>query len=197
VQNRYSHVELARLAVAGGADSIQLRDKRLSDGELADVAREVLVVCRRAGVPLLINDRVDVARQVGADGVHVGRADEPIDYARRVLGREAIIGGSADSVDEAVAVDTEGADYVGFGHIFATGSKEKTGPPVGVETLRRARVAVRIPIIAIGGITAANVKSVVEAGAWGVAVIGAVCGADDPEVAARDIARILAGAGGQ
>jgi thiamine-phosphate pyrophosphorylase len=196
VQNRYRHAEIARLAIAGGADTIQLRDKRLSDGELAEIARETLAVCRTAGVPLLINDRVDVAGRVGADGVHLGREDAPIASARKALGRGAIVGGTASTADELAAVEAEGADYVGFGHIFATGSKQKTGPPVGVETLRQACASLRIPLIAIGGINAANAAAVVGAGAWGIAVIGAVCGADDPEAAAREIARTLAEAGG-
>jgi thiamine-phosphate pyrophosphorylase len=191
VQDRYGHAELARFAVAGGADTIQLRDKRLPDDEQIAAARETLAVCHGAGVPLIVDDRLNVASESNADGIHLGRLDVPIGMARQVLGSEAIIGGTAGSVEEAISVAAQGADYVGFGHIFATNSKAKEDPPVGTEMLAEVCAAVDIPVIAIGGITADNAGSVVEAGAWGIAVIGAVCGADDPEAAARVIAEAV------
>jgi thiamine-phosphate pyrophosphorylase len=191
VQRRYDHVQLARLAIKGGADSIQLRDKNASDDELVSVARGVLAVCRDSGVPLLINDRVHVAAEVDADGVHLGRTDMPIEEARKILGRAAVIGGSAGTLEDAVDVENAGADYVGFGHIFPTGSKSKPGEPVGLGELGRVCNSVGIPVIAIGGISADNVGDVAAAGTWGVAVIGAVCGAEDPESGAREIHDIL------
>jgi thiamine-phosphate pyrophosphorylase len=192
VQDRYGHAELARLAIAGGADTIQFRDKRLADDEQIAAARETLAVCRSAGVTLIVDDRVNVASESEADGVHLGRTDAPIEAARRALGPDAIIGGTAGSVEQAVSVEGQGADYVGFGHVFPTGTKQKDGPPVGTKMLAEVCAAVDIPVIAIGGITAYNAGAVVEAGAWGVAVIGAVCGADDPEAAARAIAVAIA-----
>jgi thiamine-phosphate pyrophosphorylase len=196
VQDRFDHVALVRMAVAGGADTIQLRDKLLDDGELADVARSALALCRRVGVPLIVNDRVEVAARAGADGVHLGREDAPIAEARAILGPDAIIGGSAGSPDEVAEAAEAGADYVGFGHIYATATKHKPGPPVGLEALRDACRAATVPVIAIGGITAATAGELVRAGAWGVAVVSAVCAAGDPEAAARELARAVASAAG-
>jgi thiamine-phosphate pyrophosphorylase len=187
VQTRFGHVELAQLALAGGADTIQLRDKRVEHDDLVAIAIELLAVCRPVGVPLIINDSVEAAAAAGADGVHLGRGDAAISAARKTLGAQAIIGGSADSLEAAIAVEREGADYVGFGHIFATESKNKTGPPVGIDTLGAVCAALGVPVVAIGGVTAGNAGSVITAGAWGVAVIGAVCGAEAPDRAARSI----------
>lgn len=197
IQTRFTHAEIAALAIEGGADCIQLRDKRLSPSDLLSVAREVLLVCRRSGVPLIINDNVDVAYAAGADGVHVGRTDTPIAQARAMLGRDKIIGGSAGSIADLIAVEREGADYAGFGHVFATATKAKEGKPVGLETLAETVRSVGIPVIAIGGITQDNLPGVMAAGAWGVAVIGAVCGADDPKTATNNLQRIIAEAGGE
>jgi thiamine-phosphate pyrophosphorylase len=195
-QDRFDHVALVRMAVAGGADTIQIRDKLLDDGELADVARSALALCRRAGVPLIVNDRVEVAARAGADGVHLGREDAPIADARAILGPDAIIGGSAGSPDEVAEAAEAGADYVGFGHIYPTATKHKPGPPVGLEALRDACRVATVPVIAIGGITAATAGELVRAGAWGVAVVSAVCAAGDPEGAARELARAVASAAG-
>ncbi len=191
IQNRFGHAEIAALAAKGGADCIQLRDKRLPAGELATLAQYVISVCRQAGLTLIINDSVEAAAVSGADGVHLGRSDTPISEARLILGPDKIIGGTAGSIEELIEVERDGADYAGFGHVFSTTSKIKTGPPIGLETLSAAVRAVDIPVIAIGGITAANVAGVLDAGVRGVAVIGAVCGADDPATAARDIYRII------
>ena len=191
IQKRFGHAELAALAAAGGADCIQLRDKNTPPGDLAALAREVLTVCRRAGVPLVINDSVELALAIGADGVHLGRSDTPIPEARAALGRDKIIGGTAGSIGELKAVRREGADYAGFGHVFATTSKEKAGGPVGLELLADAVRAVDIPVIAIGGVTATGLSGVMSAGAWGVAVIGAVCGAADPKAAAAELREII------
>jgi thiamine-phosphate pyrophosphorylase len=191
IQERFGHDELARFAVAGGAGVIQLRDKRLAHGDLVNTARKTLAVCRRGGIPLIVNDNVAAAAEVGADGVHLGREDASIGEARALLGSAAMIGGSAGSVDEALAVEDEGADYIGFGHIYETGSKSKTGPPVGLDALRQVCEVVTIPVIAIGGITAETAADVINAGAWGVAVIGAVCSSEDPEIATRAIRAVV------
>lgn len=191
VQTRFGHTELARLAAAGGADCIQLRDKNLGRGELAEVARSVLAACRKAGVSLIINDDVELAVEVGADGVHLGRSDTPIPEARAALGPDKTIGGTAGSIEELKTVERLGADYVGFGHVFATASKAKAGRPLGVENLRRAVLAANVPVIAIGGVSAGNLPEVMAAGAWGAAVIGAVCGAADPAAAAAELRAII------
>jgi len=185
VQDRFDHVQLAQLAVLGGADSIQLRDKHLSHGEFLHVARQVLVVCRQAEVPLIINDRLDVAAEIGADGLHLGQDDTEIEEARRLLGPRALIGGSAGTETEVHAVAKAGANYVGFGHIYKTRSKSKTAPPVGLEALRQVCLASTIPVIAIGGISPDNAGDVIGTGAWGIAVIGAVCASADPQAATR------------
>jgi len=183
-QSRFSHEEIALLACQGGADVIQLRDKALARPAFADTARRVHEICRRRGALFIVNDRVVVANELGADGVHVGRNDMSIADARAILGPEKIIGATTGSLDAALEAERDGADYIGFGHIFPTTSKVKATPPVGLDGLREVTAAVKIPVIAIGGITAETAGEVIAAGAWGVAVIAAVCGADDPRAAA-------------
>ena len=179
-QYQFHHEQLARLACAGGAGMIQFRDKRLPDGEFARAALLVRDACWEHAVPMIINDRVEIARDVRADGVHLGRSDMTVAKARALLGDEAIIGASAGSAEEAREAEDAGADYVGFGHIFATSSKTKATPPVGLEALALACAAVKIPVIAVGGINESNAADVIRAGAWGIAVIAAVCAATDP-----------------
>jgi len=194
VQSRYGHAALAAMAIEGGADSIQLRDKRLSFAELLAVAGEVLAVCRSAGVPLIVNDRVGIALEARADGVHLGRTDATIEDARAALGPQAIIGGTAHSEEELIEVAGAGADYVGLGHIFPTTSKRKESAPLGLEALRRACRRVTIPVVAVGGIEVENAARVIEAGAWGIAVIAAVCRAEDPQAATRSLREAITGA---
>lgn len=184
VQDRFSHLEIARRAIAGGADTIQFREKRKGARELVEIAGAICGVCRAADVPFIVNDRVDVALAVDADGVHLGRGDLPIAVARRLLGRGKIVGGTASTMEEAIEAREEGADYVGFGHIYATASKTKHGDPKGPGALRPICAALGIPVIAIGGIDETNFTAVLEAGAWGIAVIGSVCAAPDPARAA-------------
>ncbi len=191
VQTRYSHEELAEMACAGGADVVQLRDKMLARDALAITARRVAAVCLQYGVVFVVNDHADIARDVEADGVHVGPSDLSIREARAVLGPLAIVGASTDTLAAAAAAEREGADYLGFGHVFATASKSKATAPVGLEVLARVAQTARIPVIAIGGITEANAASVMAAGAWGIAVIGAVCATDDPRAATESLKSIV------
>ena len=191
VQSKYTHEQLAELACAGGAEVIQLRDKHLSDDELARIAERVLGICDAYGAQLIINDRVQVAKVVGADGVHVGRDDMPVQEARVVLGSAAVIGTSATSADEARAAHRAGADYIGVGHVFATTSKIKPTPPIGLETLADAARNVSRPVIAIGGINESNAAEVIRAGAHGIAVIAAVCTADDPRAATARLRTVI------
>jgi thiamine-phosphate pyrophosphorylase len=191
IQNRFSHARLAEMAIAGGADFIQLRDKHRSTGELVAAASEVQAVCRAAGIPLVINDRLDVALAVGADGVHLGRMDLPIAAARGLLGPQAIIGGTASDLEQARQVERDGADYIGFGHIYPTASKNKNEAARGTAPLAQVCRVLDIPVVAIGGIEESNVAPVLDGGAWGVAVIAAVCAADDPERAAAGVAEII------
>lgn len=185
LQTRFSHRELGLLGIAGGADMVQFREKRGATRSMIEAARSVADVCRKAGVPFVVNDRIDVAMAADADGVHLGQTDFPIPLARRLLGGSRIIGGSASTLDEAEICLAEGADYVGFGPVYPTASKEDAGPVSGIEALRTVVEKVPLPIIAIGGITVENVREVMESGAYGIAVISAVCCRLDPEGAAK------------
>jgi thiamine-phosphate pyrophosphorylase len=191
LQTCHSHVQLATLAIAGGADTIQLREKSGSTKEMINAAEQMQAICRNAGVTFVVNDRVDVAIAAGADGVHLGQDDFPIRLARKLLGEKAIIGGSAGTMEEARKCLSEGADYVGFGPVYATGSKADAGPAGGLELLRHVAETIPLPIIAIGGITMANAPLVMKAGAHGIAVISAVCCQDDPAEATRSLRCLL------
>jgi thiamine-phosphate pyrophosphorylase len=185
LQNRFSHHELARLAIAGGADTIQLRQKSGSTRGMIETARELKRVCSEAGVAFIVNDRVDVAIAAESDGVHLGQEDFPISLARELLGDQCIIGGSAATLKEARICLSEGADYVGFGPVYPTTSKDDAGPVRGLALLKEVVETIPLPIIAIGGIDAENVLGVMEAGAYGIAVISAVCCRENPEQATR------------
>ncbi len=169
------------MAINGGADTIQYRSKSGSTREMIDTAIKIKALCAEAGIPLIINDRVDVAIASGADGVHLGDDDFPIPLARKVLGPDAIIGGSAGNIDEAIKCLNDGADYIGSGPVYGTKTKYDAGDAIGVEAIRRLCGRMPIPVIAIGGITVRYVGELLAAGAYGVAVIRAVCLSDNPE----------------
>ena len=191
LQTHFSHVELAELAIAGGADTIQFRQKEGSTRQMIRVAEQMQDLCKRAGVAFIINDRVDVAIASHADGVHLGQDDFPIPLARRLLGEGVIIGGSAGNVEEARKCLLEGADYIGFGPVYPTTSKDDAGPAAGLDLLKKIVGAVALPIIAIGGITAENAPPVIKAGVHGLAVISAVCCQNNPAEAARCLRGLL------
>ena len=195
LQNRFSHMELAKLAIRGGADTIQFRHKSGSTGEMIQVAGDVKQVCAERGVTFIVNDRVDVAIASGADGVHLGQDDFPIPLARELLGKGWIIGGSAATMEEARKCLSEGADYVGFGPVYPTTSKDDAGPVSGISILKGVVETIPLSIIAIGGVSAENAAEVMEAGAHGIAVISAVCCQQDPEQATRALHRALLNAG--
>ncbi|MDA0875439.1 MAG: thiamine phosphate synthase [Bacteroidetes bacterium] len=184
-QQRHSHAHLAELAIRGGADTIQFRQKEGAIRDILANAHAVATVCRAHGVPLLVDDRVDVALAVGADGVHLGQTDMPLADARRVLGPEAIIGITAPTPALARAAQAGGADYIGFGPVFATRSKANPLSVRGLEGVLEVSNEVGIPIIGIAGITATRAPDVIRAGAHGVAVMTAISCAADPEDAAR------------
>lgn len=187
------HLDIARAALRGGADAIQLRDKEAGGGELLRVSREVVRLARSSGSAclILVNDRVDVALACGADGVHLGQEDLPADSARRILGVGKVLGVSAGTVEEALAARDGGADYLGVGPVFATPTKPDAGEPIGIEGLRKIREAVDLPIVAIGGINAENAALVLRAGADGIAVISAVSAAEDMNEAVGRLRRIV------
>ena len=180
--------EIARGAIAGGADAVQLRDKDIADDELLALAAELRELTDETGRILIINDRPDIAAIVGADGVHLGQHDLPVAEARRLLRPGAIVGRSTHSLNQARAAVVEGADYIAVGPIFETATKN-AGPTVGLELLREVADNVSLPIVAIGGITAENAKSVIEAGASTLAVCAAVCSAEKPQAATEAIAK--------
>jgi thiamine-phosphate pyrophosphorylase len=181
-------------AAAGGATLVQLRGKTWTDRQFLELAGRTLDLLRPAGIPLIINDRADIARAAGAAGVHLGRSDLPVAAARKILGRRFMIGVSAASPAEARQAEAAGADYLGVGPVFPTRSKGDAGAPVGLGMVRKIRRATSLPILAIGGISAENVPAVIGAGADGVAVISAITAAADPE---REAARILAAIAGR
>lgn len=193
LQTCLSHVELAGLAIAGGADTIQFREKGRTTKEMVRIAADMQALCRAAGVTFIVNDRVDVAIASNADGVHLGQDDLSIPLARKLLGERAIIGGSASTIQEARKCHAEGADYVGFGPVFPTGSKPDAGPASGLEMLREVVETIPLPIVAIGGITTENAPLVLKTGAHGIAVISAVCCQADPKAAARSLRCVLDG----
>lgn len=182
-------VDLVRSAVAGGVTCVQLREKNCSTREFLHEALLLRDLLRPLGVPLIINDRLDVALAADADGVHLGQQDMPISVARRLTPPGWIIGVSAESVEDAVRAEAEGADYVGISPVFGTPTKTDTAPPLGLEGVRRIRAAVRLPLVAIGGIHAGNAVEVMTAGADGLAVVSAIVAADCPRTAAQAIRR--------
>ncbi|HEU0014331.1 MAG TPA: thiamine phosphate synthase [Longimicrobium sp.] len=182
-------VDVVRAALRGGAPAVQLRAKDASAREMAELARALLAETRAAGALLFVNDRVDVALAVGADGAHVGEDDLPVGAARLIVPEGFLLGMSAATPELAIAAQEDGADYVGVGPVYATASKPDAGDPVGAARIAAVAAAVRIPVVGIGGIDASNARTVVEAGAAGVAVISAVMQAGDPEAAVRELMR--------
>lgn len=191
VQHRFGAAELAALAIDGGADTIQYRSKATDVRALIAEAATVRDVCARAGVLFLVNDRVDVCLAVDADGVHLGREDMPVDVARRILGPRRIVGGTIRGVEHLIEAEALGADYVGLGPIFGTTSKRLPLAPLGLDAVRTVAAVATIPVIGIAGITLENASSVIEAGAYGIAAIGAVCAAPDVSRAAYAIRRAI------
>jgi thiamine-phosphate pyrophosphorylase len=178
-------------ALRGGARAFQLREKDLPPRELYPLAQEMRQLTQSYGARLLINDRVDVALAVDADGVHLTTTSLPASVVRQLLGPDRLIGVSTHNVAEAQAAAGGGADFLVFGPIFFTPSKAPYGQPVGLDALRAVRAAVELPILAIGGIKKANIDQVLAAGAQGIAVISAVIAADDPLAASQDLLATL------
>ena len=190
-------VETVRAAVAGGVTLVQLRDKAAADDELIRQAAALRQALEGTGVPLIVNDRIAVARAAGAAGVHVGQNDAAARIAREMLGPDAIVGLSAGSVAEARAVDPAIVDYVGIGPIFATATKSDHRVPIGFDGFAAIRAAAPVPAVAIGGLRAEHADAAIRAGADGLAVISAICAAADVTAAARHLADAIAAARGQ
>lgn len=186
--------EVVAAAVRGGVTLVQLREKARSDAEIVERARALKDLLERLEVPLILNDRVEVARAAGADGVHLGQDDLDAARARAILGPDKLIGVSAGTAAEAARVDKAAADYVGIGAVYATPTKPDAGAPIGIAGLSDLGAALApLPAVAIGGIGAGNAAQVMASGATdGIAVVSAICGAEDPEAAARALRREIA-----
>jgi thiamine-phosphate pyrophosphorylase len=193
LQTRYSHAEVAALAIRGGADTVQYREKRPRlTRELIEDAAAVKRACEDGGAACIVDDRADVAAAVEAQGLHLGRDDLPVSVARSLLGPDVLIGGTANSLEEARRVWQHPIDYLGAGPIYGTRSKANPAPVLGIEHLKAIASECPVPVIAIGNITADRVAEVLEAGAHGVAVLSAITCADDPEAAARTFSEAIA-----
>jgi thiamine-phosphate pyrophosphorylase len=186
-----STADIVRAAVAGGVTCVQLREKSCPTREFMAEARAVRAILAGTGAPLIINDRVDVALAVGADGVHLGQADMPIADARRLTGPDMLIGVSAECVEDAVRAEAEGADYVGVSPVFSTPTKTDAAPALGLAGVAAIRAAVSLPLVGIGGIGPANAEGVIRAGCDGVAVVSAIVSASNPEKAAAYLKTII------
>jgi len=180
-------VPLLQQVVNAVAPAIQLRERDLLARELVTLAREVQAVTDSHRSQLLINDRIDVALALEGVGVHLRSNSLPVSVARRLLGAQRLVGVSVHTVEEAIQVESQGADYIILGPIYATPSKQMFGPPLGLHTLEKACRLIRIPVIGIGGVTAARAQQMRRAGAFGVAVITAILGATDVESATREL----------
>jgi len=183
--------EIACSLVRGGATCLQLRDKEASSRELYEEAGLLRATLRSLGIPFIVNDRLDIALAVEADGVHLGEEDIPISEARRILGKGKILGASADTVEAATRAAREGADYIGFGAVFPTGTKEDAQVS-GLALLSRVKQAVSIPVVAIGGIKRTNAVDILRAGADGLAIISDLLEAEDVEARAREFRLLIA-----
>ena len=182
-----STAEVVREAVAGGVDVVQLRDKQVETAELVLEGLRVHEITARHGVPLIVNDRIDVALAIEAEGAHVGQTDLPAPMARKLLAPRALLGVSTSSVAMARGAQQQLADYVGFGPIYQTYTKETAAPPRGIGTMQRVLHAIDIPLVALGGISSRNVSDVVAAGADHVAICSAIVAAEDVRRAAATL----------
>jgi thiamine-phosphate pyrophosphorylase len=184
--------QVVEAAVRGGVTLVQLRDDQTPTSELIDVATRLRRLLERYGVPLIVNNRLDVALAAGAAGAHVGQSDASPVVARRRLGPDAILGLSITDLAQLAAVDPAIVDYLGVGPVFATGTKPDAAPAMGLQALAAARAATSLPIVAIGGIDQGNAAEVMRTGVAGIAVVSAICAAPDPQAAARALAGTVA-----
>lgn len=179
--------EIVCEAVAGGVTIVQLREKDAATGEFVELARRLMAVLKPLGVPLIINDRVDVALAVDADGVHIGQSDMSYADARRLLGPDKIIGLSVENFEDLEAANALDVDYIGISPVYGTPTKTDTAEPFGLEGLRKAVQMSVHPTVAIGGMNASTVQDVMAAGTDGVAVVSAICSAPSPRAAAAEL----------
>jgi thiamine-phosphate pyrophosphorylase len=187
-----SLLEVVRAAVQGGVSCVQLREKSLSTRDFVAQALAVKAQLDPLGVPLVINDRIDVALACQAQGVHLGQSDMPVTVARQMLPPEVFIGLSVENLGDVARAAGQPVDYLGMSPIFATPTKTDTAPPWGLAGLRQVRALTTLPLVAIGGIHLANATEALQAGADGLAVVSAICSADDPALAAQLFRQLIA-----
>ena len=183
--------EVVSEAVAGGVTMVQLREKDTSTGEFIRLACKLTDLLRPLGIPLIINDRVDVALAADADGVHIGQSDMPYEIARKLLGPDKIIGLSVENMNDLLRANELDVDYIGISPVYGTPTKTDTAEPFGLEGLRKAVEMSVHPTVAIGGMNVATVGEVIAAGTDGVAVVSAICSAESPRDAAAELATII------
>jgi thiamine-phosphate diphosphorylase len=188
----YSVLEQVELALLGGVKIIQIREKSLPVSDYITLAAEALQLTRAHNAFLIINDAVEVAKAVGADGIHLGQEDMPVKEARKMMGNDSVIGISVKTVDEARCAEEDGADYLAVNGVFPTATKEDLGYCAGLEGVTRIRQNTRLPVIGIGGITLHNCRSVIEAGAHGIAVVTAITMSDNIPQTCRSFLDIIA-----
>lgn len=191
---RLGLVETVAAALRGGVTAVQLRDKQASNAELIEQGRALKALLAGTGVPLIVNDRLEVAAAIDADGLHLGQSDASVSDARELLGAEAILGLSVQTAAQLSAPEVSLVDYLGVGPVFATATKPDHSPPLGLEGLTAICAASPLPVVAIGGLRAEHAAAVWRAGGIGMALVSAICAAADPEQASREIARACSAA---
>ncbi len=196
--DRFDYLSGAVEALEGGCRWIQLRVKGQPDFEVEPIGREMLKRCREYGATFIVDDRVELVRKIGADGVHLGKNDMSIEEARAILGDEAIIGGTANTTDDIVELNRQGANYIGLGPFRYTTTKSGLSPILGLEGYRRIvgdsrERGVTLPIVAIGGITRSDIAEIMECGVTGIALSGTILSAESPRVECAELIKILSG----
>jgi thiamine-phosphate pyrophosphorylase len=188
-----SFADIIEEAIAGGVTMLQIREKNACTREFFETACVARNITKARRIPLVINDRLDVALAVDADGLHIGQSDLPLQAARKIAGSKLFIGVSAGTVEDALAAEKDGADYLGAGAVFPTGSKDDAGSAIGLDGLARICTAVKIPVVAIGGIGLANAADVMKSGAAGIAVISAILAQKDIKAASETLKAQIGG----
>jgi thiamine-phosphate pyrophosphorylase len=184
-------IDVVQAAVQGGVTSVQLREKHANSRDFYAQAVALMNLLRPLNVPLIINDRLDIALACGAPGLHLGQSDLPVDVARKLLPPEVFIGWSVETMEEVARSATLPVDYLGVSPVFATPTKTDTATPWGLEGLQRIRALTQLPLVAIGGIHLHNATQVIQAGADSLAVVSAICSADDPRAASQQLRKLI------
>jgi len=184
-------ISVVEEAVKGGVTMVQLREKDCTTSEFYKIAMELKECLRPYNVPLIINDRIDIALACDAEGLHIGQSDMPYDVARKLMGSNKIIGLSVENIEQAKRANDLDVDYIGVSPVFGTPTKTDTAPALGLEGLRDISAISRHPIVAIGGININNAKEIIEAGAGTIAVVSSVMSAENPKLAAEELVRII------